>query len=143
MQIKYTIAGMTAIALIAAGCSSSDSSSESSSTPTATSSPSATASSTTTTSSAAPTSSSAAAGALDDSTCLDIGFTKDNLMIATSADKARANADTLEKYSPPDPVKAAIEHFVTTVGAQPNDPELDANRNLITDWLKQVCPNLK
>ncbi|MBI3689978.1 MAG: hypothetical protein HY239_04755 [Mycolicibacterium aromaticivorans] len=63
--------------------------------------------------------------------------------MATSADKARANADTLEKYSPPDPVKAAIEHFVTTVGAQPTDADLDANRNAITDWLKGICPNLK
>jgi hypothetical protein len=80
---------------------------------------------------------------LDDPTCLDIGFAKDNLMVATTADKARANADTLEKYSPPDPVKAAIEHFVTTVGAQPTDADLDANRNAITDWLKQICPNLK
>ena len=80
---------------------------------------------------------------MDDATCLDIGFSKDNLMVATSADKARANADALEKYSPPDPVKAAIEHFVTTVGAQPTDADLDANRNAITDWLKQICPNLK
>ncbi|BBY66483.1 hypothetical protein MHEL_47260 [Mycolicibacterium helvum] len=63
-------------------------------------------------------------------------------MVATNADRARANADTLEKYSPPDPVKAAIEHFVTTVGAQPTDADLDTNRNQITDWLKQICPNL-
>lgn len=125
---------------MAAGCSSNDSSSGSTSSTTPSSNASATQSS-----SAAATSSSAAApaGALDDSTCLDIGFAKDNLMIASSTDKARANADTLEKYSPPDPVKAAIEHFVTTVGAQPNDAELDTNRNAITDWLKQVCPNLK
>ncbi|WP_133689468.1 hypothetical protein [Mycobacterium sp. BK086] len=121
--------GLAALTVIAAGCSSNDSSSES------------TSSATTTTSAAAT--SSMAAGALDDSTCLDIGFAKDNLMVATSADKARTNADTLEKYSPPDPVKAAIEHFVTTVGAQPNDADLDANRNAITDWLKQICPNLK
>ena len=143
MQLnRCAIAGLTAVALIAAGCSSNDSSSESTTTQTTSSSASATSATTTTTSSAAATT-SAAAGALDDATCLDIGFSKDNLMVATSADKARANADALEKYSPPDPVKAAIEHFVTTVGAQPTDADLDANRNLITDWLKQVCPNLK
>jgi hypothetical protein len=65
------------------------------------------------------------------------------LMIATNSAAARGPADTIEKYSPPDPVKAAIEHFVTVGGAQPNDPDLDTNRNLITDWLKQVCPNVK
>lgn len=142
MQLnRIAIAGLAAVALLAAGCSNDDSSSGSTSSATTSSSSSAT--QTTTSTSAAPASSSAPAGALDDSTCLDVGFAKDNLMVATSADKARANADTLEKYSPPDPVKAAIEHFVTTVGAQPTDPDLDANRNAITDWLKQICPNVK
>jgi hypothetical protein len=131
---RFAVAGIAACALFAAGCSSSDSSSESTSTQATT---------TTSATSAAPASTSAAAGALDDSTCLDIGFAKDNLMVASSPDKARTNADTLEKYSPPDPVKAAIEHFVTTLGAQPTDADLDANRNAITDWLKQICPNLK
>jgi hypothetical protein len=134
---------MVALAVIAAGCSSNDSSSGSTSTQTTSSSASATQSSSAAATSSAPASTSAAAGTLDDSTCLDIGFAKDNLMVATTADKARANADTLEKYSPPDPVKAAIEHFVTTVGAQPTDADLDANRNLMTDWLKQICPNVK
>jgi hypothetical protein len=135
---------MVALSVIAAGCSSNDSSSGSTSSQAASSTSATTSSSATTTaSSSAPASPSAAAGTLDDSTCLDIGFAKDNLMVATSADKARANADTLEKYSPPDPVKAVIEHFVTTIGAQPTDADLDANRNLMTDWLKQICPNLK
>jgi hypothetical protein len=78
----------------------------------------------------------------DESTCLDLGMAKDNLMIATKADSARKNADTLEKYDPPDSVKAAIEHFVTTIGAQPSDPDLDAQRTLIANWLKQICPKL-
>ncbi|WP_345229368.1 hypothetical protein [Mycolicibacterium helvum] len=131
------------MALVAAGCSSNDSSSGPTSSQAASSSAAAiSSSSAAATSSAAPTPPSAAAGTLDDSTCLDIGFAKDNLMVATNADRARANADTLEKYSPPDPVKAAIEHFVTTVGAQPTDADLDTNRNQITDWLKQICPNL-
>ena len=79
---------------------------------------------------------------MDKSTCYDIGGAKDDLMLASTADKARTAADALEKYSPPDPVKTAIEHFVTTVGAQPNDADLDANRNLVTGWLKQICPIL-
>ena len=78
----------------------------------------------------------------DESTCYDLGMAKDNLMIATKAENARKNADTLEKYDPPDSVKAAIEHFVTTVGAQPSDPDLDAQRTLIANWLKQMCPKL-
>jgi hypothetical protein len=64
-------------------------------------------------------------------------------MVAQKPQSARGAADTLEKYGPPDPVRAAIEHFVTTVGAQPNDPDLDVNRDLITGWVKQICPNVK
>jgi hypothetical protein len=78
----------------------------------------------------------------DESTCLDLGMAKDNLMLASKAETARKNADALEKYEPPDSVKAAIEHFVTTVGAQPSDPDLDAQRTLIANWLKQICPKL-
>ncbi len=63
-------------------------------------------------------------------------------MVAHKPEDARRFADTLEKYGPPDPAKGAIEHFVTTVGAQPNDPDLDANQNLITGWIKQICPNV-
>ena len=63
-------------------------------------------------------------------------------MVAQKSEDARRFADTLEKYGPPDSVKAAIEHFVTTVGAQPTDPRLDANRDLITGWLKQICPGV-
>jgi hypothetical protein len=85
---------------------------------------------------------SAQAAPPDESTCYDLGMAKDNLMLASKADTARKNADALEKYEPPDSVKAAIEHFVTTVGAQPSDPDLDAQRTLIANWLKQICPKL-
>jgi len=78
----------------------------------------------------------------DESTCYDLGMAKDNLMLSTKPENARKNADALEKYDPPDSVKAAIEHFVTTVGAQPSDPDLDAQRTLIANWLKQMCPKL-
>lgn len=63
-------------------------------------------------------------------------------MVAAKPENARKAADTLEKYSPPDPVKAAIEHFVTTVGARPDDPDLNSNRDLLTGWIKQICPNV-
>ena len=85
---------------------------------------------------------SAQAAPPDESTCYDLGMAKDNLMLSTKPENARKNADALEKYDPPDSVKAAIEHFVTTVGAQPSDPDLDAQRTLIANWLKQMCPKL-
>ncbi|MEE6139066.1 hypothetical protein SKC41_22395 [Mycobacterium sp. 050128] len=78
----------------------------------------------------------------DTSTCYDLGNAKDDLMLASKPETARKAADTLEKYSPPDAVKAAIEHFVTTVGIQPSDSTLDANRSSIADWLRQMCPML-
>ncbi len=132
------VAGMVAIAVITAGCSTGKSPSGSTSRQTPSSSSPTPASPQPTT----PPSSATQGGSFDQSTCLDISFTKDNLMVAQKPEDARRFADTLEKYGPPDPVKAAIEHFVTTVGAQPNDPDIDANRDLITGWLKQICPNL-
>ncbi|MEZ0351737.1 hypothetical protein [Mycobacterium sp. pR1184] len=78
----------------------------------------------------------------DTATCYELGSAKDNLMVASKPETARKAADTLENYSPPDAVKDAIEHFVTTVGAQPSDSALDANRSSIANWLKQICPML-
>jgi hypothetical protein len=78
----------------------------------------------------------------DESTCYDLGMAKDSLIMFTKPENARKYADTLEKYDPPDSVKSAIEHFVTTGGAQPSDPDLDAQRTLIANWLKQICPKL-
>ncbi len=139
MRLNRTmVAGMVAIAVITGGCSSGKSPSGSTARQTPSSSSPTPASSQPTT----PPSSSTQGGSFDQSTCLDISFTKDNLMVAQKPEDARRFADTLEKYGPPDPVKAAIEHFVTTVGAQPNDPDIDVNRDLITGWLKQICPNL-
>ena len=139
MRLNRTaITGMVAIAVITAGCSSGNTPSASTSSETSASSSPTTASS----QPATPPSSSAPAAPLDQSTCLDVSFAKDNLMVASKPDNARKSADTLEKYGPPDPVKAAIEHFVTTVGAQPNDPDLNSNRDLITAWIKQICPNV-
>jgi hypothetical protein len=78
----------------------------------------------------------------DASTCYDLGDAKDNLILTSKPETARKAADTLEKYNPPDAIKAAIEHFVTIVGAQSSDPTLDANRTAIANWLKQICPML-
>ncbi|WP_156745650.1 hypothetical protein [Mycobacterium sp. ACS4054] len=133
---RTTIAGAVAIAIVTAGCSNG------ASTPASSSSQSPTSSSQSPPSTTTPSASAAAGGPLDQSTCLDVSFAKDNLMVANNPEKARKYADTLEKYGPPDNVKAAIEHFVTTGGARPDDPDLNANRDLITGWIKQVCPNV-
>ncbi|OBG79207.1 hypothetical protein A5701_14260 [Mycobacterium sp. E3305] len=130
-------AGLVAIAIIAAGCSNDSSPTASSTSQSAT--PSSQAPSPSPTS---PAPSSAQPQSFDQSTCLDISFAKDNLMVANNPEKARKYADTLEKYGPPDSVKAAIEHFVTTGGAQPNDADLNSNRDVITNWIKQACPNV-
>jgi hypothetical protein len=63
-------------------------------------------------------------------------------MVAQKPEDARRFADTLGKYDPPEAVKAAIEHFVTTVGAQPNDPDSDTNQKQLTGWIKQICPTV-
>lgn len=140
MRLDRTMfAAMVALAIVTAGCSNGSSSSASSSSSTT---PSSSLASSTSSPSTTPPSSSAQGGPLDQSTCLDIAFAKDNLMVANNPENARKYADTLEKYGPPDNVKAAIEHFVTTVGAQPNDPDLNANRDTLTGWIKQVCPNV-
>jgi hypothetical protein len=140
MRLDRTkIAGVVAIAIVAAGCSNETSPSASSSSQSATSSSQAPSSSPSATT---PPSSPTPGGPLDQSTCLDISFAKDNLMVAQKPEDARKFADTLEKYGPPEPVKAAIEHFVTTVGAQPNDADLNVNRDALTAWIKQVCPNV-
>jgi len=122
---RLAVTGMVAGTVVTAGCSSGSATQTGSPTPT----------------SSQPTS-SAPGGSFDEATCLDISFAKDGLMVAANPASARTPADTLEKFGPPDQVKAAIEHFVTTGGAQPNDPDIDANRKSITGWIKQQCPNV-
>ena len=137
ISARLSLAGVVAVALLAAGCSSSDSSSGS--TPTSTT----TTTTTTTASSApapAPASTSAQAGPFDTDTCWDISSDKDDLMTADTPQKARAAADSLEKYGPPNAVRTAIEHFVTTLGAQADDPDNSALSYLLNDWVKQLCP---
>ncbi len=130
---RTAVAAIAAVAAVTAGCSSG----KPASTPTP--SPNSAASSSPP---VTPSSSPAQGGALDQSTCLNISFTKDNLMVAQKPENARRFADTLETYGPPEQVKGAIEHFVTTVGAQPNDPDVDSNRDQITNWIKQICPTV-
>ncbi len=91
-------------------------------------------SSTTTSAEAAP------ASQLDTSQCVDVAGANADLLAANDKDAARKAADTLEGYDPPAPVKAAIEHFVTTGGAHFDDPDYTKNNKTLSGWVSQVCP---
>jgi uncharacterized protein YccT (UPF0319 family) len=91
---------------------------------------------------AGSSSSPAQAAPLDDTTCTNIAFAKDALMMSSTSETARNYADELEQYNPPDAVQAAIEHFVTTGGGRIDDPDNRANNQVINKWLKQMCPNV-
>jgi hypothetical protein len=71
---------------------------------------------------------------------MDVTGANLDLATATNHDAARKAADTFEKYDPPADVKAAVEHFVGTNGAQFDDPDYDKYNKLIDGWVKQVCP---
>jgi hypothetical protein len=78
---------------------------------------------------------------LDSSQCVEVTGANVDLLTASDKDAARKAADTLEGYSPPSSVKAAIEHFVTTGGAHFDDPDYTKNQALLDGWVKQVCPS--
>ncbi len=92
------------------------------------------------TSSEATSTESAPVTQLDASQCVDVTGANVDLLTASDNDAARKAADTLERYSPPSSVKAAIEHFVTTGGAHFDDPDYTKNNKIVKDWVEQVCP---
>jgi hypothetical protein len=79
-------------------------------------------------------------GKVDPDTCLGLMGSRMNLIMASTSQTARSAADILEKSSPPDSVKQAIEHFVSAGGVQASDPTADQADKTIGDWIKQVCP---
>jgi hypothetical protein len=87
---------------------------------------------------AAPT--NADNGKVDPDTCLGLMGARMNLIMASTPQAARSPADILGKPGPPDSVKQAIEHFVSTGGVQASDPSADQAEKTIGDWVKQVCP---
>jgi hypothetical protein len=78
-------------------------------------------------------------GKLDAETCVGLTGAQMNLLMALNPQDARSPADILEKSSPPDPVKQAIEHFVSTGGVQSSDLNADQMNKTIDDWTRQVC----
>lgn len=77
---------------------------------------------------------------LDSSSCVDVTGASLDLSAAMNPKDARTAADTLEKFDPPAEAKTAIEHFVTTGGAQFDDPDYDKSNKALDDWVHQVCP---
>ena len=128
----------TAAVLALAGCSSS-SKTEASSHSTA---------SHTTPASAPVASTSTSAGAstpvttttLSTDQCLELAEAQLGVATATKADEARKAADIVEKYNPPSDVKNVVEHFVTTIGVQFDDPQAAAGTAALKAWVDRVCP---
>jgi hypothetical protein len=77
---------------------------------------------------------------LGDVACKDIGAGDFEMTTAKSKADARQAADKMEKYNPPDNVKAAIEHFVDTEGPKDDDPDAASNSYTLAQWAKAVCP---
>lgn len=80
------------------------------------------------------------AARLDSSACVEITQANLDLAVASNADAARTAGNTFEKYDLPGEVKDAVEHFVSTGGAQFDDPKYDKFNKAIESWIKQVCP---
>jgi hypothetical protein len=72
--------------------------------------------------------------------CADVNDADVDLLAASDSDGARRAAETLASYRPPDAVRNAIEHFVSTGGAHFDDPDYPKNYKVLDDWVKQVCP---
>lgn len=137
MGKRWVFAAVVVIAALLAGCSSSKTTTvhAGSSTGKSTST-----SAAATSSSEASSTESAPVTQLDSSQCVDVTGANLDLLTASDKDAARKAADTLESYSPPSKVKAAIEHFVTTGGAHFDDPDYTKNNNIVKEWVSQVCP---
>jgi hypothetical protein len=72
--------------------------------------------------------------------CADINDADVDLLAASDNDGARRAANTIAGYNPPNSVKNAIEHFVSSGGAHFDDPDYPKNYKVLDDWVNQVCP---
>lgn len=140
-RVAVTAAALSALA--AGGCSSSSTKHASAPPPTLKSSGASTAkpgsgssAGTTAASAAVP----AGGATLSTDQCLDLAEAQLGVATATKADEARKAADTVEKYGPPADVKSAVEHLVTTVGIQLDDPQAGSATATLKAWVDKVCP---
>jgi hypothetical protein len=79
-------------------------------------------------------------GQLDGGSCLKLTGAILNLVSGTSAEDNRKAADTIEGFNPPDDVRTAVEHFVSTGGLQQSDSQKNGNSKIINSWVEKVCP---
>jgi hypothetical protein len=77
---------------------------------------------------------------LDGDACVEVTGASLDLSVATDADEARTAADTLDKYDPSGSANEAIEHFVSTGGAQIDDSDFTKYNDDLDNWVHQVCP---
>jgi hypothetical protein len=136
MPHRWIAAVVASSALLLAGCGGSkpttNAPSSASSTDTSSSAASTAAESSTT--EAAPQQS------LDPSACTDVAGANLDLAVANNAEDAKKAADVFAKYNPPPDVQEAIDHFVSTKGAQFDDPDYQEFNTRIDEWVKVVCP---
>ncbi|MEZ0053356.1 hypothetical protein ABIA30_004385 [Mycobacterium sp. MAA66] len=148
-RAKITAAALAALLL--AGCSGNKYPTAPSSTPPDTASPSQapTPAQTAPTDAASPPSISATRpapppppgpGQLSGGDCLKLTGATLNLVSGANSDDNRKAADTIESFSPPDNVREAVEHFVSTGGLKQTDPKKNDYSKTINNWVEKVCP---
>ncbi|MDT5019055.1 MAG: hypothetical protein QOD39_5215 [Mycobacterium sp.] len=143
MRCRFLLAAVVATVVMASGCSGSNPPAQSTpkvETPSAANQTSQAAPAPATTDETDTAEAAPAGPTLDNDACVDITGANLNLAVATDHDAARSAGDTFENYNLPSDVRAAIEHFVSTGGAQYKDPDYDRYNKLIDEWVKQVCP---
>jgi hypothetical protein len=91
-------------------------------------------------SSSAPTVDEAGGTRLDGEGCVAVTQANLDLSTASNTQDARTAADILEKYTPSESARDAIEHFVQTGGAQFDDPGYKRFNDALDSWVHQVCP---
>jgi hypothetical protein len=136
MSHRWIVAVVATSALLLAGCGGSKPTTNSSSS-SATSDTSSSAESTTADASAAE---GAPQAPLDPSACTDVTGANLDLAVAKTTEDAKKAADIFAKYNPPPEVQEAIDHFVSTQGAQFDDPQYAEFNSRIDEWVKVVCP---
>lgn len=144
MSHRRTAAVVTAVAVLLVGCGEDGGTGSPATTATATSgSGPATSTSAEPTATGPNTTEPTATGpqqTLNQSACTDLTGANLELAIATTAGDAKRAADVFAKYDPPSDVQQAVDHFVSTNGAQSDDPDSAGYNRRIDDWVKAVCP---
>jgi hypothetical protein len=136
MSHRWIVTVVAASALLLAGCGGSKPSTNSPSS--ASSSDKSSSAESTTAQASAPE--AAPQAPLDPSACTDVTGANLDLAVAKNTEDAKKAADVFAKYNPPPDVQEAIDHFVSTEGAQFDDPDYQEFNTRIDEWVKAVCP---